>query len=564
MQLLATQPGAWAVHLPPGVDPGSLDLLAEGSLPAAWARRWAADPDRPVLRDAPRRPEGEGEWVTRRQLDQASRRVAARLHRAGLRRGDRVLVSAGTSLDLVSAYVGALRLGLVVVPVNTAYREPEVAHIARDAEPRAAIVDRRERGEWMRRAAGGDLLVTGPAVDLPDPAPAAVDNLSSPHAASGSLVTGGPPSGGGLLGVRGEAAAPGVAGAAAPGPWVVRGLPELDAVEPGDPALLCYTSGTTGAPKGALLSHGNLLASAEAVRLAWRWGEHDRLLLALPLFHVHGLAVGLHGTLLAGGSAVLFDRFDAERVLDAVRQQAATLFFGVPTMYARLAASPRVAELGALRLCVSGSAPLPPVLFERLATATGQRVLERYGMTETLMNVSNPYEGERRPGTVGLPLPGVRLRLTEGDHGEILFKGPNVFGGYWRNPDATKAVFDDAGWLRSGDLGSLDQAGYLRIEGRSKELIITGGYNVYPREVEEVLLAHPAVAEVAVVGAPSEEWGEVVTAYVVCDGPRPSEEELAAFTADKLAPFKRPRQVRYVDTLPRNALGKVLKHELGR
>jgi len=556
MPLSAIQPGACTAHLPPGLDLGSLDLLAEGSLPATWARRWAAAPGRPVLRDA-LHDEGRG-WITQGQLDQASRRVAGRLHHAGLRPGDRALVSAGTSLDLVSAYVGALRLGLVVVPVNTAYREPEVAHIVRDAEPRAAIVDQPERGEWMRRAAGGDLLVTDPTVNLPDP----VDSLGSPRAVSDSFETGGPPSAEGLFVMPG----PGSGSGSGAGAGAVGGLPlpELDSAGPGDPALICYTSGTTGAPKGAVLSHGNALASAEAVRLAWRWTEDDRLLLALPLFHVHGLAVGLHGTLLAGASTVLFDRFEVDRVLDAAREHAATLFFGVPTMYARLAASPRPAELGELRLCVSGSAPLPPVLFDRLAKVSRQRVLERYGMTETLMNVSNLYEGERRPGTVGLPLPGVELRLAGGDHGEILLKGPNVFGGYWRNPAATEVAFDADGWFHSGDLGSLDEAGYLRIEGRSKELIISGGYNVYPREVEEVLLAHPAVAEVAVVGSPSEEWGEVVTAYVVCDGPAPSEAELAAFTADRLAPFKRPRQVRYVDALPRNALGKVLKHDLGR
>src|SRR6266516_5761128 len=337
MPLSAIQPGACAAHLPAGTDPGSLDLLVEGSLPAAWARRWAAEPRRPVLRDALQHQDGGRGWVTQGQLDQDSRRVAGRLHHAGLRPGDRALVSAGTSLDLVSAYVGALRLGLVVVPVNTAYREPEVAHIVRDAEPRAAIADRPERGAWMRRAAGGDLLVTDPAVDLPD-LPDPVDNLGSPGAVSDSLETGGPPSAEGLFVMPG----------------------------PGDPALICYTSGTTGAPKGAVLSHGNALASAAAVRLAWRWTEDDRLLLALPLFHVHGLAVGLHGTLLAGASAVLFDRFDVDRVLDAAREQRATLFFGVPTMYARLAASSRAAELGALRLCVSGSAPLPRVLFDKL------------------------------------------------------------------------------------------------------------------------------------------------------------------------------------------------------
>jgi malonyl-CoA/methylmalonyl-CoA synthetase len=191
---------------------------------------------------------------------------------------------------------------------------------------------------------------------------------------------------------------------------------------------------------------------------------------------------------------VLLPRFDTDAVLDAARDHRATLFFGVPTMYARLAASPRAAELGRLRLCVSGSAPLPPTVFQRLAERAGQRVLERYGMTETIMNVSNPYDGERRPGTVGLPLPGVELRLAGGDQGEVLLRGPNVFSGYWGNQEATAEAFDDDGWFRTGDLGSFDDHGYLRIEGRSKELIITGGYNVHPREVEELLLEHPGAS----------------------------------------------------------------------
>jgi malonyl-CoA/methylmalonyl-CoA synthetase len=500
-----TRNSNWLAHLPPGADPGRLDLLAAGSLPAAWRRLAADDPGRPALWA-----EGPG-WRTRGELEAAGARVAGRLARAGLAAGDRVLVSAATSMDLVAAYLGALRMGLVVVPVNTAYTEREVAHIVRDARPRAAVVDDPERGGWARAAAGGDLLVAGPEVGLPDGDP-----------------------------------------------------PPLDGAGPGDPALLCYTSGTTGAPKGAVLAHGNLLAGAEALRLAWRWSPEDRLVLALPLFHIHGLGVGLHGTLLAGASAVLLPRFGVGIVLDAAREHEATLFFGVPTMYSRLAASPRAGELGRLRLCVSGSAPLPPSVFERLAEQAGQRVLERYGMTETIMNVSNPYDGERRPGTVGLPLPGVELRLAGGDEGEVLLRGPNVFSGYWENPEATAEAFDPAGWFRTGDLGSFDERGYLRIEGRSKELIITGGYNVHPREVEERLLEHPGVAEAAVVGTPSEEWGEQVTAFVVPADPAapPAREELLAFAAERLAGFKRPRVLHYVDALPRNALGKVLKHEL--
>jgi len=500
-----TRNSTWRVHLPSGVDPDRLDLLAAGSLPAAWRRLAEADPGRPALWAA-----GPG-WVSRGELEQAGARIAGRLRRAGLTAGDRVLVSAATSMDLVVAYLGALRMGLVVVPVNTAYREREVAHIVGDAAPRAAVVDDPERGRWAQKAAGGDLLVVGPEADLP----------------------GGDP-------------------------------PALDGGGPGDPALLCYTSGTTGAPKGAVLSHGNLLASAEALRLAWRWTGEDRLVLALPLFHIHGLGVGLHGTLLVGASAVLLPRFEVDAVLDAARDHRATLFFGVPTMYTRLADSPRAGELGRLRLCVSGSAPLPPAVFERLADRAGQRVLERYGMTETIMNVSNPYDGERRPGTVGLPLPGVELRLAGGQQGEVLLRGPNVFGGYWRNPEATAEAFDPDGWFRTGDLGSFDERGYLRIEGRSKELIITGGYNVHPREVEELLLEHPGVAEAAVVGTPSEEWGEQVTAFVVPADPAapPDREELLGLAAERLAGFKRPRVVHYVDALPRNALGKVLKHEL--
>ena len=484
----------------PAVPAGPLGA----TLPETWAAHFDADPERPVLWE-----ERRG-WVRAGDLDRNSRRVAARLAGAGLRPGDRILMSAATVVELVEAHVAALRLGLVVVPANTAYREREIAHLVGDAAPRAAVVDDPDRAAWIRRA-GADVLVVGPDVDLPQG--------------------------------RGR-------------------TPVLDAVSPSDPAIIGYTSGTTGAPKGAVLSHGNLLASSESVRLAWRWTADDRLVLALPLFHIHGLGVGVHGTLLAGASAVLLPRFDPDAVLDAAATHEATLFFGVPTMYARLALSARVGELRRLRLCVSGSAPLPPATFERLADASRQRVLERYGMTETGMNVSNPYDGERRPGTVGFPLPGVELRLA--DTGEVHLRGPNVFGGYWRQPEATAAAFTPDGWFRTGDIGGLDPDGYLRLIGRARDLIITGGLNVYPREVEDVLLEHPAVAEVAVAGLPDPEWGEVVAAWIVParGATPPAETELAAFAGDRLARFKCPRRVVVVDTLPRNALGKVLRHEL--
>jgi malonyl-CoA/methylmalonyl-CoA synthetase len=489
----------WARHLPPGVDPASVDLLARRSLPAAWAANWAAAPDAPAVHD-------DRGWLTNAELDARSRRVAGRLAGAGLRTGDRIVMSAGTSTELVVAHVAALRLGLVVVPVNGAYRAREVGHIVDDCAPAACIADP-ERAELFETATADHCLVTTAAVDLPDHDP-----------------------------------------------------PPLDASASDDVALLCYTSGTTGAPKGAMLTHGNALASCEALRLAWRWTANDRLVLALPLFHVHGLGVGLHGTLLCGASAVLLPRFDVDLVLDAARDHDATLFFGVPTMYARLAASARVAELARLRLCVSGSAPLPPSLHDDLAART-IRVLERYGMTETIMNVSNPYDGERRAGTVGFPLPGVEVRLDD-PSGEILLRGPNVFPGYWGREEATRDAFTADGWFRSGDVGARDPDGYLRIVGRAKELIISGGFNVYPREVEDVLLEHPSVDEVAVVGEPSDEWGELVVAVVVPAPGARDPDALLAYAAEQLAAYKRPRRVRYVDALPRNALGKVLRAEL--
>ena len=495
-----TDPRSWHEHLPPGVRPEDVDLTAKRSLPAAWTQVWAGAPSAPVLFVPDRG------WITAAELEEASRRIAGRLQGAGLEPGDRMLFSAESSLELVVAHVAAVRAGIVVVPANTAYRQRELAHVVGDARPRAALLDDPQRASWVS-AADPKIVVVGPEVDLPDKEPESLDGAAS------------------------------------------------DA-----PALIGYTSGTTGAPKGAVLTQANLLAGSEAVALAWRWTAADRLVLALPLFHVHGLCVGLHGTLLAGASAVLLSRFDVDAVLDAAAAHCASLFFGVPTMYHRLASSARAGELGRLRLCVSGSAALPAELHRALAERAGQRVLERYGMTETMMNVSNPYDGERRPGSVGFPLPGVELRLAEADN-EIQLRGPNVFGGYWERAQASAESFVD-GWFRTGDLGALDEDGYVRILGRSKELIITGGLNVYPREVEDVLLTHPAVAEVAVVGTPSAEWGETVTAFVVPATEQPSAAALLEFAGERLAPFKRPRAVHFVDALPRNALGKVLKHEL--
>ncbi|MFI7585493.1 class I adenylate-forming enzyme family protein [Spongisporangium articulatum] len=467
------------------------------TLPNAGARRWAEAPDVPVLHD--------GRWFTGAELEERSRVVAGRFAAAGLAPGDRLLLSGPTGIGFVTAHLAALRFGLVVVPVNPAYGAREVAHVVADCRPAAGVMASPEAAGWVRDAGGPRVVVTGLDVDLPDgPAPA------------------------------------------------------LDVAGADDLALIVYTSGTTGAPKGASLTHANLLAGARALTTAWHWTAQDRLVLALPLFHVHGLCVGLHGTLLSGGSAVLQPRFEASGVLDAVAAHAGSLFFGVPTMYARLAESPRLRELSALRLAVSGSAALSPALFDAVEKASGQRILERYGMSETLITVSNPYEGERKPGTVGLPLPGVDLRLDE-DTDEILLRAPSVMRGYWQRPEATAESFSD-GWFRTGDVGALDADGYVSIVGRRKELIISGGYNVYPREVEEVLRAHPGVRDAAVIGVPDATWGEAVTAFVEASGV--AEAELLAHARAQLAPYKRPKTVVLVTALPRNALGKVVKAQL--
>ncbi len=477
-------------------------MLDEISLPAAWSKRWASGASKPTLWDP-----GTG-WITRGDLAQRTKAAAGRLYGAGLRKGDRIILSAAASVDLVVAHIAALRLGLIVVPVNGAYQQAELAHIVGDADPRAAVVDKPEWVRWLAELAP-EMTVVSPRLDIDE----------------------------------GQA-------------------PSLDQLSTGDPALLGYTSGTTGVPKGAVLTHGNLLAGAESVRIAWRWTPDDRLVLALPLFHMHGLGVGLHGTLLTGASAVLLDGFSPDAVLDAAQAHDATLFFGVPTMYTRLAQSDRTGELSRLRLCVAGSAPLSADLHRRLQEVAGVRVLERYGMTETIMLVSNPYDQERRAGTVGFPLPGVELRLAP-DSGEVMVRGPNVFAGYWRRPEATEEAFDQDGWFRTGDLGEFDEDGYLRLRGRAKELVISGGLNVYPREVEDALRSHPEVDDVAITGTPDEEWGELVTAWVVpAPGKSPKLKDLRSHLEGVCADFKHPRLLHIVEELPRNALGKVQKHQL--
>jgi len=496
-----TDNASWGAHLPAGTD--AADLLRDHSLPGRWTRHWRERSPWPQLQDV------DNSWISSRDLEERTGRAARLLLGAGLAPGERLLLSGPTCAKLVIAYMGALRAGLVVLPVNAAYTETEVAAIVRDARPRAAAVASESLAQWVTSASEQPIAVCG--LDL--------ESLPSGELAQPSLD-----------GARGE-----------------------------DPALLIYTSGTTGRPKGALLTHENLLASATAVNLAWRWSPEDTLLLVLPLFHVHGLGVGLNGTLCAGAACVLRGRFDPDDVAQRCAEGGISLFFGVPTIYQRLVSTGHARDLRSLRLLVSGSAPLAPALAEQIAEQTGQFPLERYGMTETIMLTSNPYEGVRKPGTVGFPLPGVELRLAQ--DGEVQVRGPNVIAGYWERPEANAEAFTSDGWFRTGDIGELDEDGYLVLVGRSKELIISGGYNVYPREVEEALGTHPDVKEVAVVGRPSERWGEEVTAVVVARR-RVETEELRAHAARSLAPYKVPKRIEFAQELPRNALGKVIRAEL--
>jgi len=341
--------------------------------------------------------------------------------------------------------------------------------------------------------------------------------------------------------------------------------PPMPDLTPESPAAILYTSGTTGRPKGAVLDHGGLLAQARGAIEMWRWTARDVLVHALPLFHLHGLGMGLHGTLLSGGSATLIPFSPPSVVAQFTRNDAerGTMFFGVPAMYQRLCdwLDDHPTELTHVRLFVSGSAPLPPALFERCERLLDQAPVERYGITEGGIVVTNPYEGPRQPGRVGIPFPGVEVKLGEKD--EVLLKGGQVFKGYWRNEAATREAFTEDGFFKTADVGEIADDGTLAIRGRLKELIISGGFNVYPREVELVLETHPAVEEVAVVGVPSEAWGEEVTAFVV---PSKSQElvenELIAYARERLATYKCPRRIVVIGQLPRNAMGKVERSKL--
>ncbi|RMH50319.1 MAG: malonyl-CoA synthase, partial [Alphaproteobacteria bacterium] len=446
-------------------------------------------------------------------------RMAGALVAAGLAPGDRVAVQAEKSIAFIELYLGPILAGGVFLPLNTAYTPAEMAHFLNDAEPAVLVTD---------PARAADLgALTGARLFTLDAA------------------------GGGTLAAAAAAAAPVAAVSRAPD----------------DLAAILYTSGTTGRSKGAMLTHGNLASNALTLRDVWGFTAEDVLIHALPVYHTHGLFVATNVALAAGCALRFHPRFDAGAVLADLPR--ATVLMGVPTFYVRLLEAPGLdrAACAGMRLFISGSAPLLPETHRRWQERTGHAILERYGMTETGMNTSNPLHGERRPGTVGFPLPGVELRIGDGSRpaspgeiGVIEVRGPNVFKGYWRMPEKTAEELRPDGWFITGDLGMIDADGYVHIVGRAKDLIISGGLNVYPREVEAAIDALPGVVESAVFGLPHPDLGEGVAAAIVAEpGVELSADSLRRALDGRLARFKLPRHVVLVDSLPRNAMGKVQK-----
>jgi malonyl-CoA/methylmalonyl-CoA synthetase len=478
------------------------------------------DHDRPFLKTAAGRSYAYGEF------EALTTRIAAALARAGVGCGDRVAAQVDKSPEAVALYLACLEIQAVFVPLNTAYTVTELQYFIEDAD--AALVVVRPGSAEALRAAGE---------------PRRIETFD--EAGRGTLMA---------LAAEGTRA-------------------DAAVHDPRSLAALLYTSGTTGRSKGAMLTRANLASNAATLAEVWRFTETDVLLHALPIFHVHGLFVAINTVLAAGASMVFLDRFDADEIVHHLPR--ATVMMGVPTFYTRLLQHSGLshASTANIRLFVSGSAPLLAETHREFHARTGHSILERYGMSETLMNTSNPYDGVRVPGSVGPALPGVEVRITDPDTGSRLaqvgavgmieVRGPNVFRGYWRMPDKTAAEFRPDGFFVTGDLGRIDERGYVHIVGRSKDLIITGGYNVYPIEIEMEIDALPGVLESAVIGVPHPDFGEGVTAVVV---PKPgveiSESGIRHALEQRVAKFKIPKRVLVIDDLPRNTMGKVQKSAL--
>jgi len=471
----------------------------------------------------------DGRLISYADLDAGSARLANVLAGLGVVAGDRVAVQVEKSPEAILLYLACLRAGAVFLPLNTAYTPNEIAYFLGDAEPRVFVCDPTTRDKLASVAAGAKV--------------AHVETL-----------------GVNLDGTLAER----MAAASAQFSDVERG--------PDDLAAILYTSGTTGRSKGAMLSHDNLASNALTLVDFWRFSASDVLIHALPIYHTHGLFVATNTLLLAGGTMLFLPKLDPDAIMRLMPR--ATSMMGVPTFYTRLLqrADLTPETTGHMRLFISGSAPLLAETHREWRARTGHAILERYGMTETNMNTSNPYDGDRVAGTVGMPLPGVSARICDpetgaptpqGEIGMIEVKGPNVFKGYWRMPEKTQAEFRADGFFITGDLGKIDERGYVHIVGRGKDLVITGGFNVYPKEVEDEIDAMPGVIESAVIGLAHADFGEGVTAVVVRDKAAAIDEKaVLAALEDRLAKFKQPKRVIFVDDLPRNTMGKVQKNVL--
>ena len=455
-------------------------------------------------------------------------RFAHTLTDAGMVAGDRLAAQVQKSPEALALYAACVQTGVIFLPLNTAYTADEVSYFIEDSGAKLVVCDDRDLGKIE-----------------PITAPLGARIFSLNGDGTGTLSD---------------------ASSAKPGEY-----PTVDRTED-DLAAFLYTSGTTGRSKGAMLTQGNLLSNALTLAGFWQFRPSDVLLHALPIFHTHGLFVATNIILASGGSMIFLPKFDLDQIISSLPNSTAMM--GVPTFYTRLLDDERLTRglVAHMRLFVSGSAPLLEETHKQFEARTGHRILERYGMTETNMNTSNPYDGDRRAGTVGLPLPGVELKITDrdsgkpvatGDVGQIEVRGPNVFKGYWQMPEKTAAELRPDGFFLTGDLGKIDEDGYVHIVGRDKDLIISGGYNIYPKEIELVLDAQPGVMESAVIGVPHADFGETVLGLVVpLEGETPDIEQIKAAASKSLARFKHPREVLIIESLPRNAMGKVQKNAL--
>ena len=477
--------------------------------------------------------------ITFGEISSNANKIANALKKISVNKGDRVALYLPKSPELIYFFSGILKNGSIVVPMNTYFKEEEAKYMLNDSGAKVILTDKeclpiikkilKELNELKY------IIIT-------DNNENGVKNNSIEFISYNEFINNASDEN-----------------------------PDVE-INDEDGSIMFYTSGTTGRSKGALLSHKNMESDLEALKRAWHLTENDKQILTLPLFHIHGLGVALCGAFYNGYSFVLRKKFDAEEILKLIEEKKATLFMGVPAMYIKIlqVKDKEKYDTNSMRLFVSGSAPLSAETFKEFKDTFGHEILERAGMSETNMNFSNPYEGKRKPGTVGPVLPCVKVKITDenfnelpqGKEGSILIRGDNVFKGYWNAPEKTKESFHD-GWFITGDLGKIDEEGYVIFLGRSKDLIISGGLNIYPAEVEEVINTHPSALESAVIGVPDQCFGEAVKACVVLrENKKASKEEIIAYCKQRLASYKKPKYVEFIDTLPKNAMGKVQKNVL--